>query len=150
MNKTLDVFHEACWVQLAKSPRQRQTGRSSAKLWECVNRRLLSRRVLMLLALFWLTQRTFPRGTLGTLGRSPPRLALWWAAPDAGQTWGPARRRCSLAALCCASRNPCLPVLPVASCPRPVYVKEEPLFQFEILNKIILFLFQYRWITHSL
>ena len=150
MNKTLDVFHEAYWVQLAKSPQQRQAGMSSAKLWECINCRLLLRTVLMLLTLFWLTQRTFPRCTLGILGRSPPRLAC-----AVGCTWfrvgvGTGSRRCSLAALCFASGSPCLPVVHVDSCPRPVYVKEEPLFQFEILNKIILFLFQYRRITHSL
>lgn len=41
MNKALDVFHEAYWAQLGKSPRLRQTGMSFAKLWECINRRLL-------------------------------------------------------------------------------------------------------------
>lgn len=41
MNKALDVFHEACWAQLGKRPRRRQTAMSFAKLWECINCRLL-------------------------------------------------------------------------------------------------------------
>ena len=145
MNKTLDVFHESYWVQLAKSPRQRQTGMSSAKLWECINRRLL----LMLLTLFWLTRRAFPRCTLGALGRSPP---CW---PCGGLHLMQGGRGDRLMALfpgrpVLYQQEPLSSCPSAASCPRPVYVKEEPLFQSEILNRIILFLFQYRRITHSL